>query len=684
MAPNRAQLWWQVAFNAEPNDPYTMRRWSNLTSMVDRVRQVGRGRQYELAKSLAGQPSINFLDPSEYLNPANASSPYAPNVQPLKEILGQAMWPNAGTGNLINTDMWMPNDITPLDPSFEAYANGAAAPSTLTAVGGITATVTTTNPQQGTKSLTYTVAGTATRQGVAWEVPCVPGEQYTTSAYVRQSSGSTQQLLVGDQNVAWDLFGRTTSNGWGTADAGGAWSTSGGAASDYSTVPNVGKQSNTTTNVRRFSTLAVTAEDQSLRARIRIPAVMTGAIGKAGAIVRYIDSSNYYYCVIVYNTDQTLSFELDKLVAGAATVMTTTTLPFTYAAGDALRIALEVDGGTVRGKCWRDGRTEPATWTLSTTDTALSGPGGLGCHSRLDTGNTNGTVVFEFSDLAMVGTSSSTTTTATGSYVRLTNTFTAAQPSHTVTLCTRGTAVAGTINVDAVQHEPGASANAFQTTGPNIFPILRDNLERWPRSNQEDTAGFAGQCDTTAVDGFGALNAITLDPDAVAAVMALQPAYFWRLDSGSGSSSGLETSGNQGPPLVPFNSKYGAGFPVEFGSPIEIVGAYGGTGVRFAPVDNSSLDHADTILSLGRVTGSPQLRFPVAGYNATQWSVSIAAWVKCTESDPAGDMVVAAPLAAVGGAAQVPVFVGVSGGAASAGVQGSLSGVSDSQRGICR
>jgi hypothetical protein len=128
----------------------------------------------------------------------------------------------------------MPNDIAPLDPSFESYANGAAAPAALTAVGGVAATVTTTNPQQGTKSLTYAVAGTATRQGISWEVPCVPGQQYTTSAYLRQSSASTQWLLTDEQNLVWDDFGRTASSGWGTADSGGAWSTSGGSASDYS------------------------------------------------------------------------------------------------------------------------------------------------------------------------------------------------------------------------------------------------------------------------------------------------------------------------------------------------------------------------------------------------------------------------------------------------------------------
>lgn len=656
--PERPNLWWQVAFSADPNDPSAMRRWTDLSEMVQRVRQMARGRQYELAKSQAGQPSMLFLDPSEYLNPANTSSPYYPDVQPLREILGQAMWPNGGTGNLINANMWMPNDVEPLDPSFESYADGAAAPSTITAVGGVTPTVTTTNPQQGTKSLTYAVAATATRQGVSWEVPCVPGQSYTTSAYVRQTTGSTQQLLVGGQNIMWDKPDRAASNGWDTPDSGGtAWTVTGGAVSDYGAVPGEARQSNNTTNVRRFSVLPVSCEDQSLTARVTIPAVMTGAVGKAGLIVRRIDANNYFYCVIGFNTDGTIVFELDKVLAGAASAIAVVTMPFGYEAGSAFRVWLEVEGGTLRGKLWRDGHNPPADWTLTTTDTTITGPGGMGCHSRLDSGNTNGTVVFVFDDFEMVGSEVSSTTTTTGSYVRLEKTFTASQPTHTVALCTRGTALAGTVNVDAIQHEPGASSSAFTTDGPNVFPLMRDNVERWPRSNQPDTAGFAGQCDTTAVDGFGALNAITLDPDYVAAVMATEPTYLWRLDSGSGSSTALETSGNSGPPLTPLNSKYGPGNPVEFGSPIEIAGAYGGTGAKFTPVDNTVGNHEDTILGVGRTIGSPKIAFPPV-FGST-WAVSMAAWVKCLPTDPASDMVIGGPLAPVGDIPQVPVLLSI-------------------------
>lgn len=674
MALSRPQLWWQAAFSAEPNadpaDPLAMRRWTDITSMVRKLSNVSRGRMYELVKSQAGQPGINFWDPNEYLNQANTGSPYWPDVQPLKEFLGQAMWANTGTGNLINTDMWMPNDIAPLDPSFESYSNGAAVPDTLEEVGGVAATITTTNPQQGTKSATYTVAGTTVRQGLAWQVPCVPGQQYTTSAYVRQSSASTQWLLVGDQNLAWDDCDRVVANGWGAADGGGAWANSGGTAGNYAV-----NGSRATITLPTGDTAARTVllpgiyADTELRWTISPSALATGANINGQVRFRSVDGSNFYVLSLGFDTGGQIDLQFTRVLAGASTSLGSIANALTYAAADDVHIWLEALGPDFRAKVWiGDINVPPQDWTLTATTDASHPAGQIGARAFLSAGNTNTNPVLSHDQLAVVGSTGSTTTTTTGAYVRLTQTFTASRPAHTVTVCTRGTAVAGTVNIDALQHEPGGSASAFTTSGPCIFPVLLDNVERWPRSNVEDTAGFAGQCDTTAVDGLAALNAITLDPDYVAAVMGLRPTYFWRLDSGFGSSTALETSGNQGPPLLPYDSKFGAGVPPEFGTPIEIAGAYGGVGVRFTPTDNSSPFHADTMLSLGRVTGSPQIQFPEA-FGTTTWSVSIAAWIKATASDPVGNMIIAGPLALTSPIPAVPIFLEIIGDGAFAQIQ---------------
>jgi hypothetical protein len=160
----RPKLSFQCAFNAEPNS-HDVPVWSDLTAMFRRLDSpYSRGRPWELVQGQAALTSIEWRDPNEYLNPENTLSPYYPNVEPLREIVGQAMWPHEGvTGglgadvNLINTGRWMPNDEEAPDPSFEAYANGDPMPGWLTAVGSVVPTVSTTDPQQGGVGVSLTM-----------------------------------------------------------------------------------------------------------------------------------------------------------------------------------------------------------------------------------------------------------------------------------------------------------------------------------------------------------------------------------------------------------------------------------------------------------------------------------------------------------------------------------------------
>jgi hypothetical protein len=132
----RPDVMLSVAFNADPNDPTAVRLWTDLSTGFLAAEEVTRGRQYELAQSQTAQPVVSIRDVDEYLNPANPASPYSPDVQPYREIMLQAMWPNGGTGNLINIAAWRVNS----DPTFESYATGgsAALPAWVVQVGGPT------------------------------------------------------------------------------------------------------------------------------------------------------------------------------------------------------------------------------------------------------------------------------------------------------------------------------------------------------------------------------------------------------------------------------------------------------------------------------------------------------------------------------------------------------------------
>lgn len=412
---NLPDVFYGVAFNADPLDPAAVPSWTDLTARCLGIDRARRGRQYELDQNRAGDLAATWRNTDEALNPANTGSPYAPNVVPGRLILARAMWPNGGTGNLINTAA-----IGAPDPAFESYVNGAAAPAWLTAVGGVAPTITMTNPQQGTKDVTYTVAGTATVQGLSWVVPCIPGRQYTASAYVRQSSASTQQISV---------------------------------------------------------------------------------------------------------------------VGGAA----------------------------------------------------------------------------------------GTSTATTGAYVRLSVTFTATQPSHTVQLATVGTALAGTVNVDALQHEPGGTANAFTTTGPiirNIWP--RGTVERWTTWWAEDSGGFDGRASTPSIGPLGLLAKVDLYTEIRNSILAKSPAYYWPLQEPAGSTVFANASGVNGQVLVRRDGKYGPSATVAPGTATNLAGDPGGVGVK---VDQPAVgtNSPGTVLQAG-YGGVP----PLAIGGPVPYGFSIAAWVAHT------------------------------------------------------
>lgn len=408
-----------VAFNAEPFDVAAVPTWSDLTARARAIGSANRGRQYELDQNQTGAMDVSWVNIDEALNPANAGSPYYPNVQPYRAILARCMWPNGGTGNLVNLA------YNGTDGSFESYAIGPA-PAWLTAVGAVVPTVTATTPFQGTQCVTYAVAAGATIRGLSWVVPCIPGRQYTASGYVRQTSASTQQISV-------------------------------------------------------------------------------------------------------------------------------------------------------------------------------------------------------------VGVAAGTSTTTTGAYVRLTVTFTATQPTHTVQMATVGTAIVGTALLDALQLDPGAAATAFTTVGPLIRNFwTRGYVERWPP--QWDETGFEGRTTTPCVGPLAILQNANLHTEVRLSILAKAPRYYWPLTEPEGAAQFGEASGNNGPPMVPRKGKYGPGAGLTAGVESAIVGDIAGSGVQmFRDTTHSAFSslQQSTILSVGHVGTTPLAAQPPAPFTA--WAGAWSLWINCID-----------------------------------------------------
>jgi len=644
MAANRPDVWFGLALNRDPNDATTAPVWSDWTRSLLSVSDLERGRDHELDVSMAAEPTILLRDPDEYLNPANPSSPYAGLVQPFREACMVAQWPNTPAGgavNLLNSGTWRGNNVAAVDPSFESYTVGAGAPNWMTAIGGVTPLVANTSPFQGSKNVRFAVATSSNRQGVSWPVACIPGRQYTASVYVRQSVANTLRLDVTDQVWVGDPFdGRTVASGWGNAFGPGvpgpAWTDSGGVHADYAASAGTGRHSVATLGVTT-RTLMTGPVDMIFNYRVQVPQVSTGVAAQSGFICREDGANNNFYIfrTLMLPTGR-VELLLSKRVAGVETTIADPAGDQAdYTPGTWTWVRGQVDGPNFYMSCWKDGTLPPSTPQLTLTgETTFTAAGRMGLRSDLPTGWTGALpMVFGYDDVSVIGAVTGTSTTTTGAYVRLSVTWTATAPQHTIRIGTIGAVTADNVDIDATQHEQAAAASAFTTAGPVIYPIFRNLMERPVRVWR--SRGFEGFVEAPCVDGFAALNSIKIDTEYTQAVMGLAPAYYWRLNDGTSTLQFADTSGLGRSPLYIVVSKYGAGTLPQPGGQLEIPGDPGAAGVTFT----TQVTQAGSIIGCGGAGAVPGGIVVPAAPGGPAWGATMSAWINYTDNANSQDVV---------------------------------------------
>lgn len=190
-------------------------------------------------------------------------------------------------------------------------------------------------------------------------------------------------------NALSDTFTRTVSNGWGTADTGQAWTTSGGAASDYAVGSGVATVSLSAVNSSRWITTPLNATTVDFYATVKSSVVAAGAPVVAWLLGRYVDQNNWYAARVVFNTNSTVTIEIWKDVAGTEANVVSSASLGSYTAGQTWRARFQIDGNMLRAKAWPTSGSEPLAWSVALADTSLTAPGGVGIRTRLNTGNTN-------------------------------------------------------------------------------------------------------------------------------------------------------------------------------------------------------------------------------------------------------------------------------------------------------
>lgn len=206
--------------------------------------------------------------------------------------------------------------------------------------------------------------------------------------------------------AARDQFERTTANGWGIANTGGAWTTT-GAATRYSVTGGAGRHTLTSPGATAESSLAAVSTTGS-DTRVSISWNRSAATGKIYTTVvpRMINSTSDYRVSVVIATTGRPTVTLIRRVAGTELNIGSVSPPVVVAADTpcVLAVRLAPIGGstTLSAKFWSSGESEPAAWQVSATDgtVALQGSGSFKLISYLSSSATQ-PIVASFDDLTV-------------------------------------------------------------------------------------------------------------------------------------------------------------------------------------------------------------------------------------------------------------------------------------------
>ncbi|GHG97559.1 poly-gamma-glutamate hydrolase family protein [Amycolatopsis roodepoortensis] len=209
--------------------------------------------------------------------------------------------------------------------------------------------------------------------------------------------------LLGTAPGIKDLFARTVSSGWGEAPSGHTWTTSGGTAANFSVSGNLGRHTQTSVNVSRWCLIGPPLTDVDYTITVGADQVSAGGSQFLHAVARAADTSNCYLARVELTTGNAVLLTLRKRVAGVETLLgSTVTTGLTHTAGASYSLRFQVTGSVLAVKLWATG-AEPAAWTISLLDNAVTAAGQIGVRSLLSSSNTNTSPTATYANLATVG-----------------------------------------------------------------------------------------------------------------------------------------------------------------------------------------------------------------------------------------------------------------------------------------
>jgi hypothetical protein len=186
-----------------------------------------------------------------------------------------------------------------------------------------------------------------------------------------------------------DTFTRTTSNGWGTSTSLHVWTTSGGAAADYSTSGTQGSVAVSATGSDRMTLVDLDGRHQDVRITATTNGTPSGGTVDTGVVARYADSSNYYIGAATVSTGGIVTATIAKRVAGSLSTVTSISTGLSTATSKKIRF--RVIENRLQLKIWLTSATEPDAWHLDILDDSLTNGDMAGSYSRRGAGNSTPT-----------------------------------------------------------------------------------------------------------------------------------------------------------------------------------------------------------------------------------------------------------------------------------------------------
>ncbi|MTD12744.1 PKD domain-containing protein [Nakamurella sp. YIM 132087] len=204
--------------------------------------------------------------------------------------------------------------------------------------------------------------------------------------------------------IALDTFGRTTANGLGSAETGGAWTVAGGNA-NFSVSSGTGKIRMSAAGAGPSATLgAVSAANVDVKVDVSLDKAPTGG-GIYMSLAARKTGTSEYRTTAKFLADGRVQLQLVKIVNGTSTTLQTVNVSgVTITPNSPVTIRLRTSGTSsvaLSAKVWNTGGTEPAAWQASATDSAntIAAPGGIALYPYLSGSATSGAVVASVDNL---------------------------------------------------------------------------------------------------------------------------------------------------------------------------------------------------------------------------------------------------------------------------------------------